>query len=96
MEGGSEISESIQRILTAGIPVMGHLGLTPQSIYKFGTYTVRAKQKEEANKLISDARHLESIGCFALVLEKVPSSLAKKVSENCNNSYYWNRCWKRC
>ena len=81
MEGGSEISESIQRILTAGIPVMGHLGLTPQSIYKFGTYTVRAKQKEEANKLISDARHLESIGCFALVLEKVPSSLAKKVSE---------------
>ena len=80
MEGGSEISESIQRILTAGIPVMGHL-LTPQSIYKFGTYTVRAKQKEEANKLISDARHLESIGCFALVLEKVPSSLAKKVSE---------------
>ena len=65
MEGGSEISESIQRILTAGIPVMGHLGLTPQSIYKFGTYTVRAKQKEEANKLISDARHLESIGCFA-------------------------------
>jgi len=81
MEGGSEISESIQRILTAGIPVMGHLGLTPQSIYKFGTYTVRAKQKEEANKLISDAKHLESIGCFALVLEKVPSSLAKKVSE---------------
>ncbi|GIS08013.1 MAG: hypothetical protein CM15mP112_01250 [Flavobacteriales bacterium] len=78
MEGGSEISESIQRILTAGIPVMGHLGLTPQSIYKFGTYTVRAKQKEEANKLISDAKHLESIGCFALVLEKVPSSLAKK------------------
>ena len=81
MEGGSEISESIQRILTAGIPVMGHLGLTPQSIYKFGTYTVRAKQKEEAKKLISDAKHLESIGCFALVLEKVPSSLAKKVSE---------------
>ena len=81
MEGGSEISESIQRILTAGIPVMGHLGLTPQSIYKFGTYTVRAKQKEEANKLIRDAKHLESIGCFALVLEKVPSSLAKKVSE---------------
>ena len=81
MEGGSEISESIQRILTAGIPVMGHLGLTPQSIYKFGTYTVRAKQKEEANKLISDAKHLESIGCFALVLEKVPSSLAKKVSK---------------
>ena len=81
MEGGSEISESIQRILTAGIPVMGHLGLTPQSIYKFGTYTVRAKQKEEANKLISDAKHLESIGCFALVLEKVPSTLAKKVSK---------------
>tara|TARA_B100001115_G_C15804356_1_gene398084 strand:- start:875 stop:1360 length:486 start_codon:yes stop_codon:yes gene_type:complete len=81
MEGGSEISESIQRILTAGIPVMGHLGLTPQSIYKFGTYTVRAKQKEEANKLISDAKLLESIGCFALVLEKVPSTLAKKVSK---------------
>ena len=81
MEGGSEISESIQRILTAGIPVMGHLGLTPQSIYKFGTYTVRAKQKELANKFIWDAKDLESIGCFALVLEKVPSSLAKKVSE---------------
>ena len=81
LEGGAEITESVERILTAGIPVMGHLGLTPQSIYKFGTYTVRAKEKEEANKLISDAKHLECIGCFALVLEKVPSTLAKKVSK---------------
>jgi 3-methyl-2-oxobutanoate hydroxymethyltransferase len=81
LEGGEEILESIQRILTAGIPVMGHLGLTPQSIYKFGTYTVRAKEEEEANKLISDAKKLEEAGCFALVLEKIPSKLAKKVAE---------------
>ena len=80
LEGGSEIIESIQRILTAGIPVMGHLGLTPQSIYKFGTYTVRAKEEEEAEKLITDARLLEETGCFAIVLEKVPAKLAKKVS----------------
>lgn len=81
MEGGEEIIESIKRILTAGIPVMGHLGLTPQSIYKFGTYTVRAKEEEEAEKLISDAKLLEEAGCFALVLEKIPSALAKRVAE---------------
>lgn len=80
LEGGAEIIESIQRILTAGIPVMGHLGLTPQSIYKFGTYTVRAKEEEEAEKLIADARLLEETGCFAIVLEKVPAKLAKKVA----------------
>ena len=81
LEGGSEIVESIQRILTAGIPVMGHLGLTPQSIYKFGTYTVRAREDAEAEKLISDAKLLEEAGCFAIVLEKIPSPLAKRVSE---------------
>jgi len=81
LEGGTEIIESIERILTAGIPVMGHLGLTPQSIYKFGTYTVRAKQEAEAEKLIEDAKLLEKAGCFALVLEKVPAKLAKKVAE---------------
>ena len=82
LEGGSEISESISRILTAGIPVMGHLGLTPQSIYKFGTYTVRAKEEEEAEKLKEDALLLEQLGCFALVLEKVPAKLAKEVAES--------------
>ena len=82
LEGGSEIAESIKRILTAGIPVMGHLGLTPQSIYKFGTYTVRAKEEEEANKLKEDAKLLEELGCFALVLEKVPAKLAKEVAES--------------
>mgnify|MGYP001327427178 CR=1 FL=1 len=82
LEGGSEIIDSIQRILKAGIPVMGHLGLTPQSIYKFGTYTVRAKEEEEAKKLINDAKLLEDTGCFALVLEKVPASLAKKVAQS--------------
>ena len=82
LEGGSEIIESIERILTAGIPVMGHLGLTPQSIYKFGTYTVRAKEEEEAEKLLADAKLLEQAGCFAIVLEKVPSPLAKKVAES--------------
>ena len=81
LEGGSEIVESIERILTAGIPVMGHLGLTPQSIYKFGTYTVRAKEDEEAEKLIADAKLMEDSGCFAIVLEKIPAHLAKKVSE---------------
>ena len=81
MEGGQEIIESIDRILTAGIPVMGHLGLTPQSIYKFGTYTVRAKQEAEAQKLIEDALVLQEAGCFAIVLEKIPSALAKKVTE---------------
>lgn len=81
LEGGAEIKESIVRILSAGVPVMGHLGLTPQSIYKFGTYTVRAKEKDEADKLIEDALMLEEIGCFAVVLEKIPADLAKKVSE---------------
>jgi 3-methyl-2-oxobutanoate hydroxymethyltransferase len=82
MEGGSEIKESVIRILTAGIPVMGHLGLTPQSIYKFGTYTVRAKEEMEAQKLIEDAKMLEEIGCFAIVLEKIPAKLAKIVAES--------------
>jgi 3-methyl-2-oxobutanoate hydroxymethyltransferase len=81
LEGGREIIESIGRILTAGIPVMGHLGLTPQSIYKFGTYVVRAKEDEEANQLIEDAKALEAAGCFAIVLEKIPAHLAKKVAE---------------
>ena len=84
LEGGEEIIESIKRILTAGIPVMGHLGLTPQSIYKFGTYTVRAKQEKEAQKLLADAKLLEEAGCFALVLEKVPAKLAQKVAESIN------------
>ncbi len=82
MEGGEEILESIKRILTAGVPVMGHLGLTPQSIYKFGTYAVRATEEEEAEKLIQDSKLLEAAGCFALVLEKIPSTLAKRVAEN--------------
>lgn len=82
MEGGSEIIESIQRILTAGVPVMGHLGLTPQSIYKFGTYTVRAKEEEEAEKLITDSQLLQEAGCFALVLEKIPAELAQRVAQN--------------
>jgi 3-methyl-2-oxobutanoate hydroxymethyltransferase len=81
MEGGQEILESIKRILTAGIPVMGHLGLTPQSIYKFGTYVVRAKDEEEANRLIQDAKALEEAGCFAIVLEKIPAALAEKVAK---------------
>jgi 3-methyl-2-oxobutanoate hydroxymethyltransferase len=81
MEGGQEILESIKRILTAGIPVMGHLGLTPQSIYKFGTYVVRAKDEEEANRLIEDAKALEEAGCFAIVLEKIPATLAAKVAQ---------------
>ena len=82
LEGGSEIKESISRILTAAIPVMGHLGLTPQSIYKFGSYTVRAKEEEEAQKLKEDALLLEELGCFALVLEKVPAKLAKEVAQS--------------
>lgn len=82
LEGGKEIKESIERILSAGIPVMGHLGLTPQSIYKFGTYTVRAKEEAEAEQLLQDAKMLEEIGCFAMVLEKVPAALAKKVAES--------------
>ncbi len=82
LEGGAEIRESVERILTAGIPVMGHLGLTPQSIYKFGTYTVRAKEEEEALKLVEDAILLQNIGCFAIVLEKIPASLATKVAKS--------------
>ena len=81
MEGGAEIRESIERILSAGIPVMGHLGLTPQSINKFGTYTVRAREEAEANKLIEDAHLLEEIGCFSLVLEKIPAALATRVAQ---------------
>jgi len=81
VEGGAEIKESVVRILSAGVPVMGHLGLTPQSIYKFGTYTVRAKEEAEAAKLLEDAKMLEECGCFAIVLEKIPASLAKKVAE---------------
>ena len=80
MEGGHEIIESVQRILTAGIPVMGHLGLTPQSIYKFGTYVVRAKEEEEAARLKEDAKLLENAGCFSVVLEKIPAKLANEVS----------------
>lgn len=80
LEGGSEVIESVKRILTAGIPVMGHLGLTPQSINKFGTYTVRAKDKEEADKLIADAHLLEDAGCFAIVVEKIPAALAARVA----------------
>ena len=82
LEGGKEIKDSIKKILNAGIPVMGHLGLTPQSIYKFGTYTVRAKEEEEADKLIEDAKLLENLGCFALVLEKIPAHLAEKVANS--------------
>jgi 3-methyl-2-oxobutanoate hydroxymethyltransferase len=84
LEGGKEVLESIVRILSAGIPVMGHLGLTPQSIYKFGTYAVRAREKDEADKLIADAQLLEETGCFALVLEKIPSDLAEKVAKSIN------------
>jgi 3-methyl-2-oxobutanoate hydroxymethyltransferase len=82
MEGGEEIIESISRLVNSGIPVMGHLGLTPQSIYKFGTYTVRAKEELEAEKLKADAKLLEEAGCFSIVLEKIPSKLAKEVAES--------------
>jgi 3-methyl-2-oxobutanoate hydroxymethyltransferase len=81
LEGGSEVKDSVERILSAGIPVMGHLGLTPQSIYKFGTYTVRAREEAEAKKLMDDAKLLAECGCFGLVLEKIPAALAKKVSQ---------------
>lgn len=84
LEGGKEVKESIKRILNAGIPVMGHLGLTPQSIYKFGTYTVRAKEEQEAEKLLADALMLEKVGCFAIVLEKIPAKLATEVTEKLN------------
>lgn len=80
LEGGKEVKESIERILTAGIPVMGHLGLTPQSIYKFGTYEVRAREKEEAERVLQDAELLEQAGCFSIVLEKIPAALAKKAA----------------
>ena len=82
IEGGKEISKSIKKIINAGIPIMGHLGLTPQSIYQFGTYKVRAKEEAEAEKLISDAKLLEELGCFGVVLEKIPADLAKRVSES--------------
>jgi 3-methyl-2-oxobutanoate hydroxymethyltransferase len=82
VEGGEEIIDSVRKIVSAGIPVMGHLGLTPQSIYKFGTYAVRAKEEEEADKLRRDAKLLEEAGCFAIVLEKIPASLAKEVTES--------------
>ncbi len=81
LEGGVEVKDSIKRILSAGVPVMGHLGLTPQSIYKFGTYTVRAKKKSEAERLIADAQLLEKLGCFAVVLEKIPAELGQQVAE---------------
>lgn len=81
LEGGAEIKESVERILQAGIPVMGHLGLTPQSIYKFGTYTVRAREEAEAEALVKNAKMLQKLGCFALVLEKIPATLAKTVAE---------------
>ena len=84
LEGGKPIRESLERIISAGVPVMGHLGLTPQSIYKFGTYTVRAKEEAEAMQLMEDARMLEEVGCFAVVLEKIPATLASKVSKNIN------------
>lgn len=82
LEGGSEVAKSISKIVNAGIPVMGHLGLTPQSIYQFGTYKVRAKEEDEAEKLMKDAQLLEELGCFGVVLEKIPAELAKKVSES--------------
>jgi 3-methyl-2-oxobutanoate hydroxymethyltransferase len=81
LEGGAEVQESVKRILSAGVPVMGHLGLMPQSIYKFGTYTVRAKEEAEAAKLIEDAKLLEELGCFALILEKIPAPLAQEVAK---------------
>ena len=84
LEGGREVKDSIERILSAGVPVMGHLGLTPQSIYKFGTYVVRAKEQMEANKLAEDAQLLQQLGCFALVLEKIPAALGEKVASSLN------------
>jgi len=94
LEGGKELKDSIERILTAGIPVMGHLGLTPQSIYKFGTYSVRAQNESEAARLLEDAQALESYGCFAIVLEKIPAKLATQVA--CDYSNYRNRSRKWC
>src|SRR3954465_14822716 len=82
LEGGEEVLDSVKRIISAGVPVMGHLGLTPQSIYKFGTYNVRAKHQPEANKLKRDAQLLQEVGCFAIVLEKIPADLAREVSQS--------------
>ncbi len=100
MEGGEEILESVQRIISAGIPVMGHLGLMPQSIHKFGTYNVRAKDKSEAEKLIRDAKLLEEAGCFAVVLEKIPAELGKRVVAHTHNRHWcgWRDRWSgaRC
>ena len=96
MEGGSEIGDSIDKIIKAGIPVMGHLGLTPQSIYKFGTYSVRAREEHEAKQLVEDAKFLEDKGCFATVLEKIPSDLSKKVSERNESPINWYWCRKSC
>ena len=103
LEGGKEIKDSIKKILNAGIPVMGHLGLTPQSIYKFGTYSVRAKEEEEAEKLLKDAKLLERLGCFAIVLEKIPAKLAEKVAKELripvigigagNGALIWSCIW---
>jgi 3-methyl-2-oxobutanoate hydroxymethyltransferase len=84
LEGGEEVLDSIKRIISAGVPVMGHLGLTPQSIYKFGTYTVRAKEEVEAEALVKNAKLLQEAGCFAIVLEKIPAALAKRVAEEVN------------
>ena len=93
LEGGREVKESIERILSAGIPVMGHLGLTPQSIYKFGTYTVRAKEEEEARRLKEDAQMLNDIGCFSIVFEKIPAKLAAEVTRRGGLSHH--RDWRR-
>src|SRR5258705_2579589 len=92
LEGGEEVLESVKRILAAGVPVMGHLGLTPQSIYKFGTYTVRAKEEMEAKKLKSDALLLERAGCFGIVLEKIPALLAKEVAETETTGFFQQFC----
>ena len=93
LEGGAEVCESVKRIVEAGIPVMGHLGLTPQSIYKFGTYTVRAKEDAEAAKLMEDAKALEEAGCFSVVFEKIPSRFGQASERGSDNSYY--RHWSR-
>ena len=93
IEGGEEIMGSVKRILSAGIPVMGHLGLTPQSIHKFGTYVVRAKEQDEADKLIRDAHFLEQAGCFAIVLEKIPAELSRYGNQRSKNSLHWY--WSR-
>jgi 3-methyl-2-oxobutanoate hydroxymethyltransferase len=93
LEGGEEVLDSVRRIISAGVPVMGHLGLTPQSIYKFGTYAVRAQEEVEATKLKKDAKLLEKAGCFAIVLEKIPANLAKEVSDSIRIPFYWH--WRR-